>query len=662
VKGRCCLRHLLTQPVRRILVVAFLAAAVVPSTAEAGFFRVMQDHGVWWLVGPDGNRFFSTGVNEVGAGDLPPTGTPRETAGYVGLLHYPDFSAWWSATANRLRAWGFNTLGGWAEDGAIAKHEMPYVVSLHLGKWVGAPWEDVTAPDALETIRTLVRSLAQYRDDPQLIGYFIDNELGWYDDAVFEYWANRPAANRGRQTLFNMLQEEYGSDRAAFLRDFVVDPPPAAPSDLKLLFSSRLRVAPGRRPTVVYRFVEWVADEYYRVLASEVRRVDPNHLLLGDRFAGYYSQSVARAAGKWMDVVSVNFSSHTRDGWISPAFLDSLARLTGKPLMVTEFYAAAMENRSGNKNSNGPFLVVQTQKERAQAAAAMAEQLARLPFVVGYHWFGWADEPSGGRSDGEDFNMGLVDVENEPYEELTAALARVNRDASRLHGDGLTVRGPARSDGMAVVPSLSAPLVLDGRLDEWNGRASWLEGGGARLPWLPFADFYLAWQPEGLLVGSVYYESWDGDDDTVPPVESHRLIVTFAGAQPPTRTVVLAECGETEGPRPAGIQPERGGASAILPLGRVSAAGPGAFEGIRGAQWSRSLTRTREILIPAGLFGKAQLVEGDDLQIGLSLVMSGEGGETFWPSSQEGRQATGAPPPLARLRLGAAPTTPDRSQ
>jgi hypothetical protein len=642
--------------VKGILVVAFLAAVAVPPTAEAGFFRVRQDHGVWWLVDPDGNRFFSTGVNEVGAGDLPPAGTPRETAGYVGLRHYPDFSAWWSATANRLRAWGFNTLGGWAEDGAIAKHEMPYVVSLHLGKWVGAPWEDVTAPDSLETIRTLVRRLAQYRDDPQLIGYFIDNELGWYDDAVFEYWANRPAANPGRQTLFNMLQEEYGSDRGAFLRDFILEPPQAELSELRQS-SSHLRVAPGRRPMVVYRFVEWVADEYYRVLASEIRRVDPNHLLLGDRFAGYYSQSVARAAGKWMDVVSVNFSSHVRDGWISPAFLDSLARLTGKPLIVTEFYAAAMENRSGNRNSNGPFLVVQTQKERAQAAAAMAEQLARLPFVVGYHWFGWADEPSGGRTDGEDFNMGLVDVENEPYEELTAALARVNRDAPRLHGDGPAARGPGNSDGVEVVPSLSAPLVLDGHLDEWNGRASWLEGGGARMPWLPFADFYLAWQPEGLLVGSVYYESWDGDD-TAPPVDSHRLIVTFAGAKPPTRTVVLSECGETEGPRPAGTQ--IGGGAAVLPLAPVSATAPGAFDGIRGAQWSRSLMRTREILIPAGLFGKARLAEGDDLQIGLSLVMSDEGVETFWPASQV-PQASGEPP-LAHLRLGAAPTTPDHSQ
>ena len=55
-----------------------------------GFFRVSQTHaGQWWLLDPEGRPFFVRAVHGVQA---------RAEA-----LHDP---------AARLRAWGFNTLGG----------------------------------------------------------------------------------------------------------------------------------------------------------------------------------------------------------------------------------------------------------------------------------------------------------------------------------------------------------------------------------------------------------------------------------------------------------------------------------------------------------------------------------------------------------------------
>ena len=80
-----------------------------------------------------------------------------------------------------------------------------------------------------------------------------------------------------------------------------------------------------------------------------------------------------------------------------------LHELTDKPVLVSEFYMAAEENRSGNKNTVGVFPQVETQKERGKALANTLAALARLPYVVGADWFQYYDEPPHGRQlDGED--------------------------------------------------------------------------------------------------------------------------------------------------------------------------------------------------------------------------------------------------------------------
>jgi hypothetical protein len=56
-----------------------------------------------------------------------------------------------------------------------------------------------------------------------------------------------------------------------------------------------------------------------------------------------------------------------------------------------------------------------------------------MPEMVGTHWFQWADQPSTGRFDGENYNIGLVDVTDRPYPDLVAALVETHRRALRLH-------------------------------------------------------------------------------------------------------------------------------------------------------------------------------------------------------------------------------------
>ena len=49
-----------------------------------------------------------------------------------------------------------------------------------------------------------------------------------------------------------------------------------------------------------------------------------------------------------------------------------------------------------------------------------------MPWIVGYHWFEWVDQPPDGRFDGEDNNWGLVNVHDVPYAEVVDRMSQVN--------------------------------------------------------------------------------------------------------------------------------------------------------------------------------------------------------------------------------------------
>jgi hypothetical protein len=55
------------------------------------------------------------------------------------------------------------------------------------------------------------------------------------------------------------------------------------------------------------------------------------------------------------------------------------------------------------------------------------------PNIVGAHWFEWIDEPSTGRFDGENYNIGLVDVTDRPYRELVDAARETHRRLADVH-------------------------------------------------------------------------------------------------------------------------------------------------------------------------------------------------------------------------------------
>jgi hypothetical protein len=73
------------------------------------------------------------------------------------------------------------------------------------------------------------------------------------------------------------------------------------------------------------------------------------------------------------------------------------------------------------------------QEERGIAYRFYVENAAAHPALIGTHWFQWIDQPSTGRFDGENYNIGFLDVTDRPYSELTNAVKETYKRLLDIH-------------------------------------------------------------------------------------------------------------------------------------------------------------------------------------------------------------------------------------
>ena len=454
-----------------------------------------MDRGVSWLTTPCGDRFFSLGVNVVDGGGH--SGSP----GYASVRYYPDLFAFWTATRERLITWGFNTLGAYSDPTHVLR--LPVTPDLGLGRAAGFHWIDPFRPGMGDAMRVRAEYLVgPYRRNPLRIGYFSDNEVGWWNGTLYTFFIQKPPANHTKQRLVALLRNHYGEDWRRFSADFVTD---GLNSFDELLRSERRmpRLRPGGQGIQVVRlWTAQVANHYYQLVHDAVRAADPEALILGDRLPIYYDPVALTAMKRYVDVVSVNYDVDSPDGWIGSYFFEGIRRLANKPVLISEWFFSAQENRSGNRNPAG-LMTVATQQERARGAAAATLNFARHRAIVGLHWYLFYDEPAGGQSGG-DHNFGLIDIRNEPYAEVVSALTRAHSQLVDAHRTSpppatrLTTRLP-----YARIDPDSSTLI------DWPKPESLVLPMTASPGEVPFGDLYATWNEQGLamaFVGMDYYD------------------------------------------------------------------------------------------------------------------------------------------------------------
>jgi hypothetical protein len=305
---------------------------------------------------------------------------------------------------------------------------------------------------------------------------------------------DQPATSGQRQRLIRLVREDYSDDWAALLKDF--EPEHAASWD-ELERHGMLWLRPsGKGILTMRRFLGIIAERYYQLMHDTIHKLDPGALYLGDRYQSFYYPEVAKAAGKHVDVVSTNLNANWNDGTFLHSYLNTLHTLTGKPILISEFYMAAAENSSGNKNQSSGFPVVPTQHERSQALMNTLRSLAMLPQVVGADWFQYYDEPPQGRADGEDYNFGLVDIHEQPYAEVTEAflsseLPALKSAAAKKSANATAGVPPAPADPLSNFNDMTG-------LKSWDRQRGFLPAATRN----PAGDFYICWSPAALYLAT----------------------------------------------------------------------------------------------------------------------------------------------------------------
>jgi hypothetical protein len=316
--------------------------------------------------------------------------------------------------------------------------------------------------------------------------------MGWWNAALLRLTLEQAPTSGQRKRLVDLLRRTYHSDWSRLCQDF--DPEGAGSFD-ELDHRGRLFLRAGSNGMQTARqFLALAAERYYSLVRDIIRKYDSRALILGDRYQSFYYPEVARASGRFVDAASSNLNASWNDGSFARFFLETLHELTGRPVFVSEFYLAARENRSGNENKPG-FPVVDTQKERVAGFRRTLETLLGIPFVLGADWFQFYDEPTFGRADGENYNFGLVDIHNEPYENLVQAAASLNLVSFK------SSRSPAHPDATHGVP-MAPPDPLGGfephlALKTWDRE----QGFVRPVSKFPMADLYVCWSPDALYLG-----------------------------------------------------------------------------------------------------------------------------------------------------------------
>jgi len=430
-----------------------------PRREATGWFRTEEIDGRWWLITPDGTLFLSLGITCVGTWErtfvegrdgwfewLPVPDAPlfgslysrmsgahsmADLIGGAGLT-YSFYGAnlirkygpawadkWRESVYKRLRHWGFNTIANWSQDDVLANSDTPFVASTGLhnvrliegarGYW--SKMMDVYDPSFEENAASATRHIAEkHGKNPLCIGYFVDNELAW--EGVVEGVLSSDVDQPARQALFAFLRERHGSLEALNEAWHVTL------SDWNELQGAVATHAVARKDMSDFYYA--FALRYFTIINAGLKQYAPNQLYLGCRFASAPDEAV-RACAAVADVVSANlyYSSIPADKWTGSDALD-------KPVIIGEFHFGALDRGMFHTGLVG----AKDQDDRAAQYKAYVGSVLDNPSLVGCHWFQYIDEPITGRwFDGENYNIGFLDVTDTPYPEMVKAAQEIHANA-----------------------------------------------------------------------------------------------------------------------------------------------------------------------------------------------------------------------------------------
>jgi hypothetical protein len=431
---------------------ALAGVRLLPETfiGTEGFIRAgRSERGPWWFVDVDGRPFCFKGVTSINRSGL--AGGRRAKPGpysvTVDRLH--DYAAgpepFVQACIAKLRDWGFNGMGSWTTEEFFEKG-LYYTDNVEFNHGYARPeglgFVDVFDPGWRAFIDAKARSICRpQRGYRWLVGYFTENEIGFPGVGTVEYdVTGKPivTANLRPSLLQKCLARKPGQPCRDAAWQFVLarhrDPagvaaaweqPTASPDDV-----ARVSAAGGVLATRGFArdAEDWAAhfaETFFRESALAIRRYDPNHLVLGCRWAGPPEAKLMEAESRWTDVLSLN---NYQDMFFERLF--EYHNPLDLPILVGEF----CWSDDGHMTVRAPFEEPcgWTPDERmAENGAQAILRVWRHPNVVGFTWYRWVAE----NRLNSPRNCGLVNERDEPQPWNVDAFALLHGHVERTRAE-----------------------------------------------------------------------------------------------------------------------------------------------------------------------------------------------------------------------------------
>ena len=432
------------------------------TSKATGFFRVERRGQTWWLISPEGNPCFFTGICNAPAStwdatpvtgreslfeQVPPTDGNAAAAwgseywGDAGVRYFApqapnlivQFGQDWREeetrrAIRRVRAWGFSGMGKWTM--LPQQTKLPILNRDGVEKLAGHP--DTFDPQVRAQFReVLARQIGNQQNDPYIIGFSLGNEMdeSFTGDEVRSILRREDGSSRAKQAMVDFAIKKLFDGDAAKLAEA-----------WKALGKSaeefyNLRLTPRRQDIEPLRML--LAEDYFSFVYRTMKELAPNHLYFGHWILPTYWQN----ENDWRQIASycdvIGFDLYEDD--FAQEKLQRMIRESNKPVFCGEFGFPPYWN---GERGHGRFrTAVADERESGARYARWIKAAAENPWCIGVSVFQYRDQPVTGRGPvvgappaavhGENYAFGMVDITNRPRWDLLDQVRQANIEASK---------------------------------------------------------------------------------------------------------------------------------------------------------------------------------------------------------------------------------------
>ncbi len=429
-------------------------------------FRVKKVKGKWYFITPEGNLFWSLGVNAVGLYQGTPFDgerikyfdeipkdkhrikvlnwkNPSKELLNVYIFEKKNIELKYGEGAlettypllvnERLRKWGFNSLGWPAENMALlVKIPFACVIGSGGGKVPIINYkmgnshkriQDFFDPEFEKSTLANFKRKSKLLNSPYSFGVYIDNEPPWpaNPSAIARAVLVSSPSLASKAVFGELLRCKYNNSIDALNKAWG-----AKFADWDALMSNTTFAPKGEQAMEDMReFEKLFYEKYFSTCKKSLAELAPGKLYMGCRFSSN-NDLLVRVASYYCDVLSFNLYRESVEKFSLPEGSRDV------PVIIGEFHFGNLDR--------GPFggalKIYNTIEERVEAFKSYINGALKNPSIVGAHWFRWCDQVTSGRpGDGENFSCGLVDVCDTPIYEMAEASRQLQQNMYNIRAE-----------------------------------------------------------------------------------------------------------------------------------------------------------------------------------------------------------------------------------